>query len=111
MIYESERDIANLNKFIIDYGDHKFNALKEATSYVKLDTDNKTIVIDLIYTRGVLLLNKYLQKDLKFNLSYSLFNTTSESVFNNVITINDILFNLSTKDDHQPIITLYCTFE
>ena len=42
MIYESN------SNFIVDYGDSKFNALKDATLYIKLDTESKTIIIDLL---------------------------------------------------------------
>lgn len=108
MIYES-----NTN-FIVDYGDSKFNALKDATLYIKLDTENKTVIIDLLYTRDVFILNKALQKGLSFNINYITVNEsecTDESRFTGMITISDLSFNLSTKDGHKPTVTLYCNYK
>ena len=107
MIYESD------SYFIVDYGDSKFNALKDATSYIKLDTENKTVIIDLLYTRGVFILNKALQKGLSFNINYIAVNEsecTNESRFTGTIIISDLSFNLSTKDGHKPTVTLYCNY-
>ena len=107
MIYESN------SNFIVDYGDSKFNALKDATIYIKLDTEGKTIIIDLLYTRDVFILNKALQKGLSFNINYMVVNEsecTNESRFTGTIIISDLLFNLSTKDGHKPTVTLYCNY-
>ena len=107
MIYESN------SNFIVDYGDSKFNALKDATLYIKLDTEGKTIIIDLLYTRDVFILNKALQKGLSFNINYMTVNEsecTDESRFTGTIIISDLLFNLSTKDGHKPTVTLYCNY-
>ena len=107
MIHESNSD------FVVDYGDSKFNALKDATLYIKLDTDSKTVIIDLLYTRGVFVLNKALQKGLGFNINYTVANKsecTNESRFTGAITISNLSFNLSTKDGHKPTITLYCDY-
>ena len=107
MIYESN------SHFIVDYGDSKFNALKDATLYIKLDTESKTVIIDLLYTRGVFILNKALQKGLSFNINYMVVNEsehTNESRFTGTIIISDLSFNLSTKDGHKPTVTLYCNY-
>lgn len=107
MIYESDRN------FLVDYGDKKFNALKDATSYIKLDTESKTVIICLLYTRDVFVLNKALQKGLSFNINYTTVNEsehTDESIFTGTITISDLSFNLSTKDGHKPTVTLYCSY-
>ena len=107
MIYESD------SYFIVDYGDSKFNALKDATSYIKLDTESKTVIIDLLYTRGVFILNKDLQKGLSFNINYTVVNEsecTNKSRFTGAIVISDLSFNLSTKDGHKPTVTLYCNY-
>lgn len=107
MIYESN------SNFIVDYGDSKFNALKYATLYIKLDTECKTIIIDLLYTRDVFLLNKAIQKGLSLNINYITVNEsecTDESRFTGTIIISDLLFNLSTKDGHKPTVTLYCNY-
>ena len=107
MIYESN------SNFIVDYGDSKFNALKDATLYIKLDTESKTVIIDLLYTRGVFILNKALQKGLSFNINYMVVNEsehTNESRFTGTIIISDLSFNLSTKDGHKPTVTLYCNY-
>lgn len=107
MIYESN------SNFIVDYGDSKFNVLKDATLYIKLDTESKTIIIDLLYTRDVFILNKALQKCLSFNINYMVVNEsecTNESRFTGTIIISDLLFNLSTKDGHKPTVTLYCNY-
>ena len=107
MIYESDRN------FLVDYGDKKFNALKDATLYIKLDTENKTVIIDLLYTRDVFVLNKALQKGLSFNINYMTVNEsecTNESRFTGTIIISDLSFNISTKDGHKPTVTLYCNY-
>ena len=107
MIYESN------SNFIVDYGDSKFNVLKDATLYIKLDTESKTIIIDLLYTRDVFILNKALQKGLSFNINYMVVNEsecTDESRFTGTIIISDLSFNLSTKDGHKPTVTLYCNY-
>ena len=107
MIYESN------SNFIVDYGDSKFNVLKDATLYIKLDTESKTIIIDLLYTRDVFILNKALQKGLSFNINYMVVNEsecTNESRFTGTIIISDLSFNLSTKDGHKPTVTLYCNY-
>ena len=107
MIYESN------SSFIVDYGDSKFNALKDATLYIKLDTESKTVIIDLLYTRDVFLLNKALQKGLSFNINYMTVNEsecTNEYRFTGTIIISDLSFNLSTKDGHRPTVTLYCNY-
>ena len=107
MIYESN------SNFIVDYGYSKFNALKDATLYIKLDTESKTIIIDLLYTRDIFLLNKALQKGLSFNINYMVVNEsehTNESRFTGTIIVSDLLFNLSTKDGHKPTVTLYCNY-
>ena len=107
MIYESDRN------FVVDYGDSKFNALNDATLYIKLDTESKTVIIDLLYTRDVFVLNKALQKGLSFNINYMTVNEvehTDESRFTGTITISDLSFNLSTKDGHKPTVTLYCNY-
>ncbi len=107
MIYESDSD------FIVDYGDSKFNALNDATLYIKLDTESKTVIICLLYTRDVFVLNKALQKGLSFNINYMTVNEsehTNESRFTGTIIINDLSFNLSTKDGHKPTVTLYCNY-
>ena len=107
MIYESN------SNFIVDYGDSKFNALKYATLYIKLDTECKTIIIDLLYTRNVFLLNKVIHKGLSLNINYITVNEsecTDESRFTGTIIISDLSFNLSTKDGHKPTVTLYCNY-
>ena len=107
MIYESN------SNFVVDYGDSVFNALKDATLYIKLDTESKTVIICLLYTRDVFVLNKALQKGLSFNINYMTVNEsehTNESRFTGTITISDLLFNLSTKDGHKPTVTLYCNY-
>lgn len=107
MIYESYSD------FIVGYGDSKFNPLKDATLYIKLDTENKTVIIDLLYTRGVFILNKALQKGLSFNINYIAVNEsehTNESIFTGTIIISDLSFSISTKDGHKPTVTLYCNY-
>lgn len=107
MIYESNRN------FVVDYGDSKFNALKDATLYIKLDTESKTVIIDLLYTRDVFVLNKALQKGLSFNINYMVVNEsecTNESIFTGTIVISDLSFNISTKDGHKPTVTLYCNY-
>ena len=107
MIYESD------SNFIVDYGDSKFNALKNVTLYIKLDTESKTVIIDLLYTRDVFILNKALQKGLSFNINYMTVNEsecTDESRFTGTITISDLSFNLSTKDGRKPTLTLYCNY-
>lgn len=107
MIYESDRN------FLVDYGDKKFNALKDATSYIKLDTESKTVIICLLYTRDVFVLNKALQKGLSLNINYMTVNEsecTDESSFTGTIVISDLSFNLSTKDGHKPTVTLYCNY-
>ena len=107
MIYESN------SNFIVDYGDSKFNVLKDATLCIKLDTENKTVIIDLLYTRDVFILNKALQKGFSFNINYMTVNEsecTNESRFTGTIIISDLSFNLSTKDGHKPTITLYCNY-
>ena len=107
MIYESN------SNFIVDYGDSKFNVLKDATLHIKLDTENKTIIIDLLYTRDVFLLNKAIQKGLSLNINYITVNEsecTDESRFTGTIIISDLSFNLSTKDGHKPTVTLYCNY-
>lgn len=107
MIYESN------SNFIVDYSDKKFNALKDATSYIKLDTESKTVIIDLLYTRDVFILNKALQKGLSLNINYMTVNESEcidESRFTGTIVISDLSFNLSTKDDHKPTVTLYCNY-
>ena len=108
MIYESN------SNFIVDYGDSKFNTLKYATLYIKLDTECKTIIIDLLYTRDVFLLNKAIQKGLSLNINYITVNEsecTNESRFTGTIIISDLSFNLSTKDGHKPTVTLYCNYD
>lgn len=108
MIYESN------SSFIVDYGDSKFNALKDATLYIKLDTKSKTVIIDLLYTRDVFILNKALRKGLSFNINYTMVNEsecTDESRFTGTIIISDLSFNLSTKDGHKPTVTLYCNYD
>ena len=107
MIYESD------SNFTVDYGGSKFNALKNATLYIKLDTESKTVIIDLLYTRDVFILNKALQKGLSFNINYITINEgehTNESRFTGTIVISDLSFNLSTKDGHKPTLTLYCNY-
>lgn len=107
MIYESN------SNFIVDYGDSKFNALKDATLYIKLDTESKTVIIDLLYTRDVFILNKALQKGLSFNINYMVVNEsecTDESRFTGTIIISGLSFNISTKDGHKPTVTLYCNY-
>ena len=107
MIYESN------SNFIVDYSDKKFNALKDATLYIKLDTESKTVIICLLYTRDVFVLNKALQKGLSFNINYMTVNEsehTNESRFTGTIIISDLSFNLSTKDGHKPTVTLYCNY-
>ena len=107
MIYESN------SNFIVDYGDSVFNALKDATLYIKLDTESKTVIICLLYTRDVFVLNKALQKGLSFNINYMTVNEsehTDESRFTGTIIISDLSFNLSTKDGHKPTVTLYCNY-
>lgn len=107
MIYESN------SNFIVDYSDKKFNALKDATSYIKLDTESKTVIIDLLYTRDVFVLNKALQKGLSLNINYMAVNEsecTDESRFTGTIIVSDLSFNLSTKDGHKPTVTLYCSY-
>ena len=107
MIYESN------SNFIVDYGDSKFNALKDATLYIKLDTESKTIIIDLLYTRDVFILNKAIQKGLSLNINYITVNEsecTDESRFTGTIIISDLSFNISTKDGHKPTVTLYCNY-
>ena len=107
MIYESN------SNFIVDYGGGKFNTLKDATLYIKLDTESKTVIIDLLYTRDVFLLNKALQKGLSFNINYMTVNEsehTNESRFTGAIIISDLSFNLSTKEGHKPTVTLYCNY-
>ena len=107
MIYESN------SNFTVDYGNSKFNALKDATLYIKLDTECKTVIICLLYTRDVFVLNKALQKGLSFNINYITVNEsehTNESRFTGTITISDLSFNLSTKDGHKPTVTLYCNY-
>lgn len=107
MIYESNRN------FVVDYGDSKFNALKDTTLYIKLDTESKTVIIDLLYTRDVFVLNKALQKGLSFNINYMVVNEsecTNESIFTGTIVISDLSFNISTKDGHKPTVTLYCNY-
>lgn len=107
MIYESD------SNFIVDYGDSIFNALKDATLYIKLETESKTVIICLLYTRDVFVLNKALQKGLSFNINYMTVNEsecTDESRFTGTITISDLSFNLSTKDGHKPTVTLYCNY-
>ena len=107
MIYENDSD------FVVDYGDSKFNVLNDATLYIKLDTENKTVIIDLLYTRDVFILNKALQKGLSFNINYIAVNEsehTSESRFTGTIVISDLSFNISTKDGHKPTVTLYCDY-
>lgn len=107
MIYESD------SNFTVDYGGSKFNALKDATSYIKLDTESKTVIIDLLYTRDVFVLNKALQKGISFNINYITVNEwehTDESMFTGTIIISDLSFNLSTKDGHKPTVTLYCSY-
>lgn len=107
MIYESDSD------FIVNYGDSKFNPLKDATLYIKLDTENKTVIIDLLYTRDVFILNKALQKGLSFNINYTVVNESehaSESRFTGTIVISDLSFNISTKDGHKPTVTLHCNY-
>ena len=107
MIYESDRN------FLVDYGDSKFNPLKDATLYIKLDTESKTVIVCLLYTRDVFVLNKALQKGLSFNINYITVNEsehTDEFRFAGTITISDLSFNLSTKDGHKPTVTLYCNY-
>lgn len=107
MIYESN------SNFIVGYSDKKFNALKDATSYIKLDTESKTVIIDLLYTRDVFVLNKALQKGLSLNINYMTVNESEcidESRFTGTIVISDLSFNLSTKDGHKPTVTLYCNY-
>ena len=107
MIYESN------SNFIVDYGDSKFNTLKYATLYIKLDTESKTVIIDLLYTRDVFILNKAIQKGLSLNINYITVNEsecTDESRFTGTIIISDLSFNLSTKDSHKPTVTLYCNY-
>ena len=107
MVYESDRN------FVVDYGDSKFNPLKDATLYIKLDTESKTVIICLLYTRDVFVLNKALQKGLSFNINYIAVNEsecTDESRFTGTIIISDLSFNLSTKDGHKPTVTLYCNY-
>ena len=107
MIYESN------SNFIVDYGDSKFNTLKDATLYIKLDTESKTVIIDLLYTRDVFILNKAIQKGLSFNINYMTVNEsecTNESRFTGTIIISDLSFNISTKDGHKPTVTLYCNY-
>ena len=107
MIYESN------SNFIVDYGDSKFNALKDATSYIKLNTESKAVIIDLLYTRDVFVLNKALQKGLSLNINYMTVNEsecTDESIFTGTIIVSDLSFNLSTKDGHKPTVTLYCSY-
>ena len=107
MIYESN------SNFIVDYGDSKFNTLKDATLYIKLDTESKTVIVCLLYTRDVFILNKALQKGLSFNINYITVNEsecTDESRFTGTIIISDLSFNLSTKDGHKPTVTLYCNY-
>lgn len=107
MIYESN------SNFIVDYSDKKFNALKDATSYIKLNTESKTVIIDLLYTRDVFVLNKALQKGLSLNINYMTVNESEcidESRFTGTIVISDLSFNLSTKDGHKPTVTLYCNY-
>lgn len=107
MIYESD------SNFIVDYGDSKFNPLNDATLYIKLDTESKTVIICLLYTRDVFALNKALQKGLSFNINYMTVNEsehTNESIFTGTIIISDLSFNLSTKDGHKPTVTLYCKY-
>lgn len=107
MIYESNSD------FVVYYRDSKFNALNDATLYIKLDTENKTVIICLLYTRDVFILNKALQKGLSFNINYMTVNEsecTNESRFTGTIVISDLSFNISTKDGHKPTVTLYCNY-
>lgn len=107
MIYENDRN------FVVDYIDKKFNALNDATLYIKLDTESKTVIICLLYTRDVFVLNKDLQNGLSFNINYMTVNEsecTNESIFTGTIIISDLSFNLSTKDGHKPTVTLYCNY-
>ena len=107
MIYENDRN------FVVDYIDKKFNALNDATLSIKLDTESKTVIICLLYTRDVFVLNKDLQNGLSFNINYMTVNEsecTNESIFTGTIIISDLSFNLSTKDGHKPTVTLYCNY-
>ena len=109
MMVESKHDILSPNDFDIDYGDESFNALNANTFGIKLNTDSKTVIIDLYYTRSVFRLNKVLQKGLGFNLKYN--SNVTNCVLNTWVTIIDISFNLSKENGHKPAITLYCTYE
>lgn len=112
MIFESKYNILENNKFEVDFGCVKFSALKNSTSYIKIDTNLKLVTINLLYIKEVFRLNKFIQKGLGFDLTYSIYDEDNVKIkkFNDMVTINSISFNLSKKDDHQPTITLICSY-
>lgn len=112
MIFESKYDILENNRFEVDFGCVEFNALKNSTSYIKIDTNLKLVIIDLLYTKEVFRLNKSIQKGLGFDLTYYIYDDNNIKIkkFNDIVTISSISFNLSKNNDHQPTITLVCNY-
>ena len=113
MIIESSFESFLSNEFQVDYDPNGFNlynseGLKNNTSLVSLNTESKSITIELFYTRDVFKLNKLLQKGSHLELKYTHLN---DVLFNGTITISNLSFNLSRENNHQPTITLYCIYE
>ena len=113
MVFESKRDMSSNDKFILDFdaygfGLYNYSILTRDTYYVRLDTDTKSIVIYLYYTKDVFRLNKILQKGYKFNLSYII---DDAEVYNGLVVIEEVTLNLSKENNHQPTVILYCECE
>jgi hypothetical protein len=116
MIIESKRDIIENSRFEVDFKPIGFKlcnheSLNSNVSYIRLDTDQKLITIELFYTREVFKLNKLLQKGAKFNLKYiTIKDGYKNVVFNGNITVDDLTVNISKQLEVQSTVTLYCTY-
>ena len=116
MIFESRYDILLADKFEVDYDSNildicNYNVLKRNTSYIRFDTENNSVVIELFYVRDVFKLNKVLKKGSTFNVKYTVFNddhTIKIIPINGEVIIDDLQFNHSS--DNRTL-TLYCIYK
>ena len=116
MIFESRYDILLADKFEVDYVSNGFclcnyDALKHNTSYIRFDTENNSVIIELFYVRDVFKLNKILKKGSTLNIKYTIFNddhTVKLIPINGEVIIDDLQF--SHSPDNRTI-TLYCIYK
>lgn len=117
MIIESKHDILVNDNFEVNYISSKLDSnhsdiLKNNTYHIMVNTESKSIIIHLYYTRDIFRLNKVLQKGCIFNLQYTVFNDDSiKEIFSNKVTIENVSLDLSKENNHQPSVTLLCSYE